>query len=856
MSWTRNEEAEAAKKQLAQEALKILEQAEQLEQQEEWAKAAYNYQQAAEKLQRSGYALQFIEELYNRVTICNKRIKLAKKADQIQDKARLESLQQQAFSLMDIATTLKKEKRYSDAVEQYQLAINLLTETGWTAAQLESIRGELNRLHQLIASSSQVPKSTIVTGVTKPTTVATPAETIVVPSSKIQTIKQLEERRHHEEEIQQSAFRAIDEGKKLSVNRDYDAAIQAYHRAIEQLISIGWTDQTTLLLQVVQELEQHRKQSGKTTESSEVIAQPNVPTFQTLDGAESLPPLSSTTHNQAITQFEEKRKKEKDLMQQAFAVIEDADKCVQNEDWDGAIEKCNLAIDFFNKSGWQGQTNLIYSILAKAREEKAKVGTLPKTPPPPGMKSATSPSPGLEESNVALQAQLEAQFAARRESVQEFETRKKSERQIQEKAFLIIQEAQELANRQKYGEASQKYIEAISQLNSIGWQQQTQQLQGVLNTLLERQRQHEMQQQTVLQQQITRKRDIAAMQEQTQTQITAEQEKMRQRQASLREVDAYKQKVNEVRFEAISLIEEAERFRTSRPPNFPSVIQKYEEAQRLLTSIQWQDQVQRLQDVMNTIHREYDAWEVQQASLTKKRQEEAAIQAALEKEMRKRMEEDARVKEMQQKNILEYQAKRNKEVINQDDAMNLLETAKKLREQGEFMDAVEKYKHAAQLFQSIGWNAQIRYIQKEIDATLEDYEQWQQEQTKRQLTEQMQAKKAKDIEMKTKQEELTMQKMSFDLKSMIQKASVEQERKVIHDKVQQADDYQKYLTKEQVEDERRKKMVSLREQVQRELAEKEVKMREEQERIEREKAKIEQDSLKDMIRKATRKPPK
>ncbi len=120
----------------------------------------------------------------------------------------------------------------------------------------------------------------------------------------------------------------------------------------------------------------------------------------------------------------------------------------------------------------------------------------------------------------------------------------------------------------------------------------------------------------------------------------------------------------------------------------------------------------------------------------------------------------------------------------------------------------------------------------------------------------MEAKKAKEMQEQAKQEALAVEKLSIDLKSMIKKASIEQDRKIIHDKVQAAGDYQKFLTKDQEDKEKRQKMASLKEQVRRELAEKEAKAREEQERAQLEKDKASQDALKDMIRKAGKKPSK
>ncbi len=175
--WHHREEQDAIKQQLAQEAMALIEQAEQLETREEWAKAAYIYQQAAEKLQRSGYAQHFISDLYSKSTDCNNRAKPAKPAgskfrgqqlpkpslqqvESFQPPAKssqkqVESLQQEALALIQNAKNLEQEKRFGDAIEQYLSAVNLLTESGWTPEQLEDIKQEILHLQQLMATGSR-----------------------------------------------------------------------------------------------------------------------------------------------------------------------------------------------------------------------------------------------------------------------------------------------------------------------------------------------------------------------------------------------------------------------------------------------------------------------------------------------------------------------------------------------------------------------------------------------------------------------------------------------------------------------------------------------------------------------------
>ncbi len=175
--WTHNKDQEAAKQQLAQEAMALIEQAEQLEAQEQWAKAAYLYQQAAEKLQRSGYAMHFISDLYSKATDCNNRAKPAKPTgskfrgqqlpkptlQQVESfqqpmkpsQKQVEALQHQALAMIQNAKNHEQEKRFGDAIEQYLSAVNLLTEAGWIPEQLEDIKQAILHLQQLMATGSR-----------------------------------------------------------------------------------------------------------------------------------------------------------------------------------------------------------------------------------------------------------------------------------------------------------------------------------------------------------------------------------------------------------------------------------------------------------------------------------------------------------------------------------------------------------------------------------------------------------------------------------------------------------------------------------------------------------------------------
>ncbi|HMF33465.1 MAG TPA: hypothetical protein VKK79_18715, partial [Candidatus Lokiarchaeia archaeon] len=418
-----NDNSEAMKRQQAEEAMALIEEADKLESEEEFAKAAYTYQKAAERLQRSGYASDHLEEIYTKITVLNNRISLAKKTGRLEERQHTAELQQQAFAIMDEANKLKAGGKYQDAIVQYTSAAGMLTEAGWSPVQLEGIQSEVTKLQQLMVTASRPKVTALAQYISQPETEQAPSEVPdlrEIQAKRAETLQSFEDRRKADEEVQQAAFWAIDEGKAHVAKKNYDAAITAYQYAIEQLNSIGWTDQTKLLLQEVQNLTRLREMPEQAPARGAREPSPAVATFEMLQGTEVSAESTAAASVQAVARFEERRQQAQEQINQAFALIDEADGQVQQEEWDLAINNYNSAINLFNKSGWQGQTSNLYAVVARLREEKTKTEQAAALASvPTGAEEISSAdsyvSAGFEAQSADLAAQLEAGFAARRE---------------------------------------------------------------------------------------------------------------------------------------------------------------------------------------------------------------------------------------------------------------------------------------------------------------------------------------------------------------------------------------------------------------------------------------------------------
>ena len=131
---------------LAKEAIQYIELAQKFEGEKDFDNAIYNYQLAVETLNKSGYMIEGIKDIYTKIEDLKKEKQIDKVYQHRQIKAQIDQLQDQAFTLVDNAQKTERENRIDEAIDQYNSALKLLLQAGWTDFQLESIREKVAEL--------------------------------------------------------------------------------------------------------------------------------------------------------------------------------------------------------------------------------------------------------------------------------------------------------------------------------------------------------------------------------------------------------------------------------------------------------------------------------------------------------------------------------------------------------------------------------------------------------------------------------------------------------------------------------------------------------------------------------------
>ena len=117
---------------LAKEAIKFLDLAQQFEEEKNPKQAISNYEKAVEFLKQSGYLSHRVNNIYERIDDLKNSLKKEKIYQQTQVKAQIEQLQDQAFALLEGAKKLESEGFFGESIQQYSSAINLLSQSGWS----------------------------------------------------------------------------------------------------------------------------------------------------------------------------------------------------------------------------------------------------------------------------------------------------------------------------------------------------------------------------------------------------------------------------------------------------------------------------------------------------------------------------------------------------------------------------------------------------------------------------------------------------------------------------------------------------------------------------------------------------
>ncbi len=734
------------KEELAQEALRYLNLAQNFEEEKNYAKAIENYQLAADYLKSSGYLLNKIGDIYSRI----EELQILAKQEVIYDRALVKSqvdqIQDQAFSLLDGAQKLESDGFLEDAIEQYLSAIKLLIQAGWSEAQLENLTSKLtliaNKLEQrkLIEKhrEDEAQHPTFVPLETEPQVLSAFGEK--KSAAKEEELKKYKEMKDQEETIQNDAFTYIDNAKFFENDKKFDKAIENYESAVKLLNSIGWQDQTQNIIQIISKLKKEKIEYEKFIEQKQ--AEPTI--------------IEEKPRENGVEISEIRRDDEK-IQFDAFNLVDIGKKLEREKKYEQAIYNFEKAIELFKSIEWDSYIQPVKNFIKIVKEKQEK---------------EEKDDHLTQKREVELQNLQDIIYLKEREEIiqtakeldqkrLEYERKRKEEVRREEQFFTVLDSADRLLKEDRaFSEAIKRYSEALELLTNLGedWESHAITIKNTISSikkLQETQIEKELEEQKKLEQR--RKQDLD-FQQQTSIQLAKEREKIKQRESALqirRDEIEYREKRKEAAFKAL---DSAEKY--VKQSELDNAIIAYQTAGNIFASIQWNDELHLIENSIRDLElRKKEQAIANQKEMQKsidkyktEQQFQEQMSKQLQQEREKLREREIRLRD--QKAELQYREKRKEE------AFKILDEAQKFLERGDYEKTIEMYQEVTNIFASIQWYDEMERIGNaiiEIENKKRNAEIKKQREIEKQIQRQREDREFQDKvinEMKTKKEQL------------------------------------------------------------------------------------------------------
>ncbi|NVM37956.1 MAG: hypothetical protein HWN81_20350, partial [Candidatus Lokiarchaeota archaeon] len=623
-----------------------------------------------------------------------------------------EDIQNQAFEHIDAAKMFEKDKKFDNAILNYERAIELLTSIGWSA-QIQNIQTLIAKLKKdkREFESIQAQHSTFL-------------ETSDIEEQKVileqevelkkEKLNEFDSKKKHEEQIQFKAFNLIDIGNRLERERKYAEAIKKFNQAIEHLRSIEWDSYIQPIVNLVNQIKDKQKREQIADQLKEkrqknlTILQDSIYKKQKAQVVKSTKELDNKRK-----EYEEKRKDEIRKEEALFTILDKADKILKEKDFANAINEYQKALSILADlgSGWETYTSMIKntisnvdnlknSQLTKKIEEQKKLEEKEREE----LEFQKQIAIHLDKERNRLKKK-EIVIKDREEEIEFFENRKNI-------AFEFLDSAIDSLKQAEYEKTILAYQNAANNFAEIQWMEEIPLIEESIREVEELQRTQNILKQKKLQDAIERQKEEEEFQKQISKYLQQEREKLKKKDVELMEREKQAKYREERRIAGFKLLEEAQN--NVKQGNFDDAIEILKYAINFFADIEWQNEINLIQNSIIEIENKKREVELQN---------QIRMQTELDREKQERIFQDYVTNEMKtQKDKLRERKiilrEREKELASREkkkqEAFNLLEKAQDFLSHGKFDDVLEIYYNVVNLLAQIQWTEEIPIIQEAI----------------------------------------------------------------------------------------------------------------------------------------------
>ena len=625
-----------------------------------------------------------------------------------------EDLQNQAFDLIDKAKMFEKEKKFENAIMNYERAIELLNSIGWNAQtqNIQTILKKLRKEKEYFESYQLQQEKVALYG----------SDKIKEQKDKIELEKMLkrdklikfEDKKIKEEEIQAKAFNLIDMGNRLERENNYSQALETFDQAIQLLTSIEWDAYIPPIIKLIDDIKDKQKREKNTAQLKEkrkknlLILQESLYMKQREKIFQSAKDLDIKKK-----EYEEKRKGELKKERDLFSTLDNADYILKEKNFDTALKEYHKALELLEDLGpdWK-----VYSITIKntiSYVQKLKDEKFSKE------YEDQKKLENKEQEEIEFQKQISSHLKKERDRlkkkeiiIKDHEEKIKFFEQRKKEASEFLDSAKNSIKQANYENAILAYQNAGIIFAEIQWIDEIPLIENSIREVEELQKKQKILRQNKIQEAINKQREEEEFQKQIAKYLQQEREAIKRKKIDLRQREEEVKYHKKQRKNGFKLLEEAQD--NIKQGNFDKAIEILQHAMNLFADIHWQSEINLIQNAIVEIENRKREAEIQKQikfkAELKRYKRERLFQELIAKDM-KAQREDLKQKEYvlrERRQELAYREKKKEE------AFNLLDKAQEFLSQGEFDDAIELYHKVSNNFAKIQWIEELPIIHEAI----------------------------------------------------------------------------------------------------------------------------------------------
>ncbi|MFX1314670.1 MAG: hypothetical protein ACFE9T_02310 [Promethearchaeota archaeon] len=499
------------------------------------------------------------------------------------------------------------------------------------------------------------------------------------------------------ENLAQEALKFLESAQKLEEEKKIEKAIKNYERAGELLKQSGYlTHRVQDIYDRIQELNKYLKQDKL---------------YQ---------------YTQAKTEIGQ-------LQDQAFALLDGAKSLESDGFFEDAIKQYSSSIALLTQAGWSdtqlSNLNEKIKILANNIEREKLILQQKEVE---SFKKDIQTQPEMEPQVASMFGQKVDPEKVKR--VETYKAMKKREEEVETEAFALIDKAKLYEQEKKFESAISNYKIAVDLLNSIGWTEQTHNLQVIIDKL-------KLDYESFKNFQAQQKKDSEAIKTKVELKqpIFASDAELKKK--KIIDFEEEKRLEEETQNKAFNLIEIGKMFR--RDKNYEKAIQMFNQAIEMLKSIEWDAYIQPIVNLINDVREEQKREEKVYQIMEKREIQLRKLQDSISLKQKEQLLQSTQELEIRRN---ELEKSRKEKERRESEFFNILDRADKiLQEEKDFDKAIEEYKNAIEIIEELGagWE---QYIDT-IKTTISNIQKIKQSQLKKQQEEQLKLKEREEQEL-------------------------------------------------------------------------------------------------------------